>query len=90
MGNVKNFEEYIKEAKETAEIEEPKSEVQAEVRAKEKTMPKRVKNKYQEFFSAKLKKYGSTNIGGLGDKRSQFFKEIKTDCAIEKEKIAQK
>jgi hypothetical protein len=65
-------------------VQEPQSEVQAEVKAKEKTMKPKTLNKYQLFFQGKLKKYGVKGIGQLGDKRSQFFKEIKSDWAKQK------
>ena len=58
MNKIMNWQQF----NESAQEDEPKSEVQAEVRAAEKKMKPKTLNKYQQFFKAKLKKYEKSNL----------------------------
>lgn len=68
------------------------SEVQKEVRKDIEKAPKREKNAYQKFFSKVLNdKYKAKSLGELDkETRAEFFKYIKTNWALEKEKMSKK
>ena len=92
MENIKKFEDFvfeqfvneqfINEAKEVV-----KSEVQKEVQAEVAELKPNFRTHYMKFFQDKLKKFGAKGIGNLGDRRSEFFKEIKAEWSKHKETI---
>lgn len=83
MKIVKSWNEFLNEAKEWKKKPE-ESEAQKDVHKEEAEMKHEEKPVYKDFFREKLKKYGVKNIGELGERRSAFFKEIKTDWAKHK------
>lgn len=74
--------QFIDEAKEVQ-----KSEVQKEVQAEVSELKPNMRTHYMKFFQDKLKKFGVKGIGQLGDRRSEFFKEIKAEWSKHKETI---
>jgi len=82
MKNIKKFEQFINESKEVQ-----KSEVQKEVQSEVKELKPNMRTHYMKFFQDKLKKFGVKSIGQLGDKRGEFFKEIKAEWSKHKETI---
>lgn len=82
MKTIKNWSDFLNEKK--VEI----TEVQKEVRKEEVEIKKtNYREHYQKFFHEKLKKFGAKNISSLGDKRGEFFKEIKAEWSKHKETI---
>lgn len=64
---------------------EVQSEVQKEVKADVAKLPSGLKAEYNKFFHDKLKKFGAKGLGDLGDRRSEFFREIKSEWSKHKE-----
>lgn len=83
MKVIKSFDQFL-----TEKVQEvQKSEVQKEVQKEVSELKPNMREEYQKFFKEKLKKFGATGIGALGDKRSEFFKEIKAEWHNHKETL---
>lgn len=98
MKAIKNWTEFVNENTSVLETEvvsekavvaeNPEiTEVQKEVHKEEKEMKTNYREHYQKFFHDKLKKFGAKGLGELGDRRGEFFKEIKSEWAKHKSTI---
>lgn len=90
MKAIKYWTEFVNEK---AVVEEkPKAkpeitEVQKEIHKEEEKMKTNYREHYQKFFHDKLKKFGVKGLGELGDRRGEFFKEIKAEWTKHKSTI---